>query len=55
MTKLKKQYTTDQLQKEFKIIGFSFGYVAVQNKVTLEKGSFNFGGTPRLYFDYKKA
>lgn len=45
---------TTELQAKYKVLGFGYGYCAVEDKETGEKGSFKFGGTPRLYFDYKK-
>ena len=65
---LKTEYTTDELQFYFKVIGFGFGYCAVQCKTTGEKGSFDFEHrliekiyedeeqkSERIYFNYKKA
>lgn len=49
------EFTTDELQEQFKVIGFGHGYVAVERKSDGQKGSFDFGGRPRKYFDYKKA
>ena len=46
--------TTDQLQEAYKVIGFGYGFVAVENIETGEKGSFDFDHSPRLYFNYKK-
>jgi len=49
-----KTYDTVSLQEEFEILGFGHGFVAVKNKTTGEKGSFDFGCSPRLYHNYVK-
>ena len=54
MSKKKDKYTTEELQDKFEVIGFSAGYVAVKDKVTGEKGSFDFDHSPRVYFNYVK-
>lgn len=46
---------TEELQAKYEVIGFGYGYVAVRDKATGEKGSFNFDHSPRVYYDYKKA
>jgi len=54
----KKEFSTNELQETFKVIGFGYGYVVVQNKETGEKGSFDFTKSfdkPRVYFNYKSA
>lgn len=48
----RKVYTTNELQKEFNVIGFCSGYVAVEHKETKQKGSLDFGGNPRIYFNF---
>ena len=52
----KTRYTRDELLEEFDVIGFGFGYCVVQNKITREKGSFDYDGKnhPRVYFNYIK-
>ena len=52
---IKVEYNTDELQAKFNVIGFGYGYVAVEDKITKQKGSFDFGGSPRIYFDYKPS
>lgn len=52
---IKKEYTTDELTAEFEVIGFSHGYCAVKRKIDGLKGSFDFGGRPRKYFNFKPA
>jgi hypothetical protein len=49
----KKQYTTQELVEKYEVIGFGYGHVAVMDRKTGQEGSFNFGGHPRMYFDFK--
>ena len=44
-------YTLEELQKEYDIIGFAAPLVVVINKITAEKGSFEFTHLPRYYFN----
>jgi hypothetical protein len=52
---MKTEWTTDELQEDFKVLGFSHGYCAVQRKSDGVKGSLDFDGRPRVYFNFKKA
>tara|TARA_R110000772_G_scaffold6250_11_gene21961 strand:- start:122 stop:295 length:174 start_codon:yes stop_codon:yes gene_type:complete len=52
---IKTEWTTDELQEDFKVIGFGYGYCAVERKADGQKGSFDFGGSPRKYFNFKEA
>ena len=47
-----KRYTTAQLQVEFKVIGFGYGYVAVERKSDGLKGSMDFNHSPRIYHSF---
>ena len=49
-----KTYSTEELQEKFKVLGFGFGKVAVEDKATGEKGSLDFDHMPRIYYDYVK-
>lgn len=49
----KTEWTTDELQEDFKVIGFSYGFCAVERKSDGQTGSFDFGGRPRKYFNFK--
>lgn len=51
----RKEYTTDELLREFKVIGFSHGFCAVERISDGLKGSFDFGYRPRRYFNFKTA
>lgn len=58
---MKTEYNTTELQDTFKVLGFSQGFCAVENKETNERGSFDFevrmieSNPQRVYFNYKKA
>ena len=54
-TQAKKEWTTEEMQNEFKVIGFGFGYCAVQRKSDGQKGSLDFSGSPRKYYDFVEA
>ena len=54
MAEVKTKWTTDELTKDFTVLGFGHGYCAVQRKSDNVKGSLDFGGRPRRYFDFKK-
>ena len=51
---MKTKYTTDELTAKYTVLGFAYGMVAVQDKETGEKGSFDFDHNPRIYYNYKK-
>ena len=54
---MKIEYNTQELQDRFNVIGFGYGYCAVEDKATGEKGSFDFKATEngRVYFNYVKS
>jgi hypothetical protein len=47
-------WDTQQLQKEFEVLGFAAGYVAVKRKFDGVKGSMDFTHMPRFYFNFKE-
>ena len=49
---MRTEWTTDELQEDFTVIGFGYGYCAVQRKSDGQKGSLDFGGSPRKYFGF---
>jgi hypothetical protein len=51
----KTEWTTDELQQDFKVLGFAYGYCAVERKSDRQKGSLAFGGRPRKYFNFKES
>jgi len=49
MSTERTEWTTEQLQEDFEVIGFGYGYCAVKRKSDGQKGSLDFGGNPRIY------
>jgi hypothetical protein len=53
---LEKQYgqvwDTQQLQKDFTVVGFGAPFVSVIRKKDGKKGSLQFQHSPRYYFDF---
>ena len=50
--KKKDKWNTTELQEEFKVLGFGYGYVAVQRISDGLKGSMDFSDNPRLYYGF---
>jgi hypothetical protein len=48
----KETWTTDELQQDYKVIGFAFGYCAVERKSDGQRGSLSFRDRPREYYDF---
>ena len=55
MEHTKTQWTTEELQRDFEVIGFGYGYCAVKRKSDGQKGSLDFGGRPRIYHSFRPA
>lgn len=53
--KVKTEWSTEELTEDFKVLGFSQGYCAVERKSDGQKGSLDFSGTPRKYHDFVMA
>ena len=51
----KTEWNTTELQKDFKVLGFSHGYCAVERKSDGQRGSFDFDHSPRRYYNFKEA
>ena len=49
-----QRWTTDELRKEFDVIGFMAPFVVVQRKSDGVKGSMEFTHSPRVYFNFVK-
>jgi len=49
-----KTWTTEELQKEFEVIGFSMGYVVVKRLSDGQLGSMDFDHSPRIYYSFKE-
>jgi hypothetical protein len=52
-TPTEKTWTTDEMQAEFDVTGFSAPVVVVTRKATGEVGSLMFRHNPRVYFGWK--
>lgn len=54
--KLEQQYgqvwDTDQLRDQFVILGFMAPFVMVRRKSDVQKGSLEFQGYPRFYYNF---
>lgn len=46
-------WTTDELTRDFEVIGFMAPFVVARKRGTNIKGSLEFTHSPRLYFNWK--
>jgi hypothetical protein len=49
------RWNTDELLRDFRVIGFAATYVVVVRKSDGVKGTLEFTGTPSIYFDFQRA
>jgi len=49
----KTEWSTTELQNDFKVLNFGYGYCAVERKSDGLKGSLTFDGRPRVYSNFK--
>ena len=47
-------WTTEELQRDFEVKGFGFGWVIVRRKSDGFRGSLDFNHRPRRYFNFVK-
>ena len=52
---VKTEWSTTELQEDFTVLGFAHGYCAVERKSDGVRGSFDFDGRPRKYFNFQKS
>ena len=45
-------WTTDELARDFEVLGFSMNICVVRRKSDGQKGSLDFTHSPRLYFNF---
>jgi hypothetical protein len=45
-------WTTDEMQKDFEVLGFSFGYCVVARREDGQKGTLDFIHSPRFYYNF---
>jgi hypothetical protein len=48
-------WTTEELQRDFEVIGFAAPFVVVIRRADNVKGSLEFSGRPRKYYGFKVA
>ena len=46
-------WSTDELSRDFEVIGFMAPLIVVRRKSDGQKGSLTFQHTPRFYFDFE--
>jgi hypothetical protein len=51
-TEVKTEWTTEEMEQDFQVIGFAYGFCAVKRKSDGVKGSLDFGGRPRKYYNF---
>ena len=49
-----REWTTNELTKEFEVIGFLAPFAVVRCRATGKKGSMMFRHNPRIYFGFKE-
>lgn len=47
-----ERWNTDELQRDFEVIGFAAPFVVVKRKSDGQKGSLEFVHHPRVYFNF---
>jgi hypothetical protein len=47
------QWTTDELQRDFEVLGFAAPFVVVRRRSDGIKGSLEFTYSPRVYFNWE--
>lgn len=48
------EWTTEQLQEDFEVVGFQAPFVVVIRKADGVKGSLEFNHNPRIYFGWQR-
>lgn len=48
-------WNTEELQRDYEVLGFSAPYVVIVRKADGVKGSLQFDHRPRVYFDFTEA
>lgn len=47
-------WSTEELSKDFEVIGFAAPYVVVRSRSSGKKGSLEFQHSPRFYFNFQE-
>jgi len=50
--KEKNEWTTDELTRDFEVVGFQAPFVVVKRRIDNKKGSLEFTHSPRKYFNF---
>lgn len=50
-----QKWTTDEMQRDFEVIGFAAPFVVVRRRSDGVKGSLEFTHSPRTYFGFVEA
>jgi hypothetical protein len=53
-TSEKTTWTTEELQRDFDVLWFAAPYVMVVRKSDSVRGSLEFNGHPRVYFEFRE-
>lgn len=49
---MRTEWNTTELQEDFEVLGFGYGYCIVKQKATGEKGTLDFEHAPRRYYNF---
>jgi len=52
---MQTEWNTQELQKDFEVLGFAYGMCVVKRKSDGVKGTLYFSGAPRLYHDFQEV
>jgi hypothetical protein len=52
LAEAKERWTTDEMARDYQVIGFAAPFVAVVRKSDGVKGSLEFTHSPRVYFNF---
>ena len=50
-----RRWTTDEMTREFEVLGFASPFVVVRRKADGTKGTLEFTHSPRIYFGWRPA
>jgi hypothetical protein len=48
-----RQWTTEELQRDFEVLGFAAPFVVVRRRSDGQRGSLEFTHSPRVYFGWR--
>ena len=52
---MRTEWDTDQLQEDFEVLGFMWGFCAVKRKADGVKGTLEFDHVPRIYRNFQEG